>query len=669
MADIIPLDLVDDDTGVGYTQPSVIPLSDVEDDTVVTRQPTWGESARYVGKSILEGGTNLLKLGLDYNPVNPQALYLPKEQRASSAIDGLISSLGLSPDTENIQGVEPIRAGLNAVGAPLPGGGAVANFASGAGAKLAEQLFPDSWVAPIVGGVAGAGAVGAANKVANTVKSAGQAFERSSIGAAAKDYVKSQKIAGLFTDEEAGEVGTQLSKAIENIAERDGLGLNRSPEALALRIRGQLSQTGEEIGNTLALADEVGVSPKVNFFDEGSAVKDLIDKAKATKGQIKSAFNEFLDNFTHPENGWDGSISSLNNWKTDIADMAYSGSASGNLAPAVSRKLNRAIASDIRKAVNSAVVDSGVAKADDWAALMAKNADYQTVAPIVAESAARGLGSTWDKAARALLRTSGGTLTTPTLIGGALTAGAAGPVAGLTAGAGLAALGTPTGQGITGNVLKALGNIGGRATEGGMVQSAISGLISSLYGNDAESQVETPTTGESPVPNDNMDVSTLLQSIYGDTDVTPKNLSPKKQEIADLIDSQAINSPLFKRVVQAESSFNPNATGPTTKYGTAKGLAQLLDSTGKEWHKKLGLSGEYDPYNPEQAIKIGSAYLNWLNEQFDGDERLALAGYNYGIGNVKKLISKYGNSFADIAPYLPQETANYVNKISGVTEV
>ena len=311
--------------------------------------------------------------------------------------------------------------------------------------------------------------------------------------------------------------------------------------------------------------------------------------------------------------------------------------------------------------------------ADDWAKLLAKNSDYQTIAPIVDESAARGLGSTWDKVARGLLKTSGGTLTTPTLIGGALTAGAAGPLAGLAAGTGLAALATPTGQGITGNILKGIGSIGGKATAGNTGLSGIAGLISSLYGESqspiAANALESPDVS----PIDNTDIGTLLSSVLGDTDVTPKtnSLTPKKQEIASIIDDQAINSPLFKRLVAAESSFNPNATGPKTKYGQAKGLSQLLDSTGKEWHEKLGLKGEYDPYDPVQNVKIGSAYLNWLTDQFDGDERLALAGYNYGIGNVKKLISKHGGSFSDIEDYLPQETYNYVRKIvgNGVTEV
>ena len=256
MADIIPLDMVEDDTtSSSGGMSSFIPLSDVEDDTgPVYEQPSWGQSARYVGKSILEGGLNTLKLAAGYNPLFPQKYLTSEEDRVSTQLQSLFDSLGLSPETEGVSGVVPevSRAGLNALASP---GGPVGNFAAGAGAKIGEELFPESALAPILGSFAGAGGVGAANKVADVLEGAGQAFERSSVGAAAKHYVKSQKATGLFTDEEAGEVSTRLSDAISNIAERDGLGLNRSPEALAIRVKQNLADTGEKIGEVLGLAD------------------------------------------------------------------------------------------------------------------------------------------------------------------------------------------------------------------------------------------------------------------------------------------------------------------------------------------------------------------------------------------------------------------------------
>jgi hypothetical protein len=137
-----------------------------------------------------------------------------------------------------------------------------------------------------------------------------------------------------------------------------------------------------------------------------------------------------------------------------------------------------------------------------------------------------------------------------------------------------------------------------------------------------------------------------------DVDLTPKEVENKLPE------------KVIRNVIAVESGFNKDAVGPETKYGTAKGLMQLVDSTGREWHKKLGLPGEYDPFNEEQNKAIGTAYLNWLSDRFDGDLKLALAAYNWGIGNVRKALTGAGGStYEDIRSKLPRETRVYVKNI------
>lgn len=127
---------------------------------------------------------------------------------------------------------------------------------------------------------------------------------------------------------------------------------------------------------------------------------------------------------------------------------------------------------------------------------------------------------------------------------------------------------------------------------------------------------------------------------------------------------------LRNAIIKQESSGRADAIGPDTDGDTktladnAKGLMQLMDPTGKEWHAKLGLSGKYDPFDKEQNKTIGTAYMAWLLEQFKGDEKLALAAYNYGIGNVKNKMAKWGKSFKSIYPRLPLETQQYVMRIS-----
>ena len=70
-------------------------------------------------------------------------------------------------------------------------------------------------------------------------------------------------------------------------------------------------------------------------------------------------------------------------------------------------------------------------------------------------------------------------------------------------------------------------------------------------------------------------------------------------------------------------------------------------------------------YNPETNIKIGTTYYATLLKHYEGNEQLALAAYNAGMGNVDNWIKegtleKDGSNIENI-PY--KETNNYVRKI------
>lgn len=119
-------------------------------------------------------------------------------------------------------------------------------------------------------------------------------------------------------------------------------------------------------------------------------------------------------------------------------------------------------------------------------------------------------------------------------------------------------------------------------------------------------------------------------------------------------------SALVKALIKQESNGNCFAKSPVG----AKGLMQLMDPTGKEWHAILNIEEPYDPFDPLQNVTIGRAYLEWLLKQFKGDVKLSLAAYNGGIGRVKKLL-KNGRTFDDIKEKLPKETREYVPKVLG----
>lgn len=100
---------------------------------------------------------------------------------------------------------------------------------------------------------------------------------------------------------------------------------------------------------------------------------------------------------------------------------------------------------------------------------------------------------------------------------------------------------------------------------------------------------------------------------------------------------------LIFSVMRAESGFNPAAIS----HKGASGLMQLMPATAS----RFGVKNIFDA---RENIHAGSRYLRWLLNRFNGDLRLALAGYNAGEGAVEF----YG---LRIPPFL--ETQNYVRII------
>ncbi len=106
---------------------------------------------------------------------------------------------------------------------------------------------------------------------------------------------------------------------------------------------------------------------------------------------------------------------------------------------------------------------------------------------------------------------------------------------------------------------------------------------------------------------------------------------------------QGVDPRFIHAVIWQESRYKVAAVS----HAGAQGLMQLMPATAKRF-------GCDDRNDMEQNVAAGTKYLAWLLKRFNGDVKLALAGYNAGEGAVDK--------YHGVPPY--NETQNYVKKIS-----
>ena len=117
-------------------------------------------------------------------------------------------------------------------------------------------------------------------------------------------------------------------------------------------------------------------------------------------------------------------------------------------------------------------------------------------------------------------------------------------------------------------------------------------------------------------------------------------------EIDVLIDTharaQSLDPDLVRAVVAVESSYDPTAR---SRKG-AMGLMQLMPATARS----LDVA---NPYDPEENLRGGTAYLRRMLDRFGGDLEMALAGYNAGPEAVDR--------YRGLPPY--PETHGYVDRV------
>ncbi len=112
----------------------------------------------------------------------------------------------------------------------------------------------------------------------------------------------------------------------------------------------------------------------------------------------------------------------------------------------------------------------------------------------------------------------------------------------------------------------------------------------------------------------------------------------------------------LKALAVIESAMNFQALSPVG----ARGPWQFMPETGKLLGLRVDerVDERIDFY---KSTKAAAQYLVQINRMFNNDWLLTVAGYNWGPGNITRVLNKTkGDSYWDIKDLLPRETRNHV---------
>lgn len=100
---------------------------------------------------------------------------------------------------------------------------------------------------------------------------------------------------------------------------------------------------------------------------------------------------------------------------------------------------------------------------------------------------------------------------------------------------------------------------------------------------------------------------------------------PYLQYIEEASATYGVPANLIMAIIKRESDFDPTVTSSSG----AMGLMQNMPFNCEEY-------GLTDPYDPRQSIMCGTWLLGTLLDMYDGDLRMAMAGYAIGCGTLRR---------------------------------
>ena len=107
---------------------------------------------------------------------------------------------------------------------------------------------------------------------------------------------------------------------------------------------------------------------------------------------------------------------------------------------------------------------------------------------------------------------------------------------------------------------------------------------------------------------------------------------PYGEQIFAAARRHGLDSLLVASLVEAESSFLPRVVSPRG----AVGLMQVMPVTERDVLERNPQLARGLLTDPDYNLRVGTTYLSYLLERFDGDLKLALAAYHMGPTKVAK---------------------------------
>ncbi|MBE0531644.1 MAG: lytic transglycosylase domain-containing protein [Rhodospirillales bacterium] len=134
------------------------------------------------------------------------------------------------------------------------------------------------------------------------------------------------------------------------------------------------------------------------------------------------------------------------------------------------------------------------------------------------------------------------------------------------------------------------------------------------------------------------------------------------------MNGRRVEPALALAVIRQESAFWPEAISSAG----ARGLMQLMPNTAKHVAKVVNVAYAHERLtgDPDYNLKLGTAYLAQMVDDFGGSYVLALAAYNAGPSRARQWIRELGNpgqSWADTIDWIESipfgETRNYIQRV------